>query len=210
MARATSLSVGAGEELAAELREGGEAHRAEHAVGVHVPDPLVDVVAAGAHVVEGGGLDAVLLGRAADHRVEPDVGDLVAVVDPDVGAVRPCGSGSGARSWYLAGSRPSNMSGGSTTWSSTLTRIRSSVRIRLPLLEVAGGRVIRAESRRLSDRPSLMRGGPVIAGGPVERPLRRGPGSTVGTVAVPRHRSTAAWSQLAARVASGGRRGGHR
>src|SRR5450755_3958803 len=32
----------------------------------------------------------------------------------------------GARSWYLAGSRPSNMPRGSMTWSSTLTRIRSS------------------------------------------------------------------------------------
>src|ERR1700733_549965 len=32
----------------------------------------------------------------------------------------------GARSWYLAGRRPSNMPRGSMTWSSTLTRIRSS------------------------------------------------------------------------------------
>ena len=40
------LVLGAGEELAAELGEGGEAQRAEHAVGVHVLDPLVDVPAA--------------------------------------------------------------------------------------------------------------------------------------------------------------------
>ncbi len=81
------LVLGAGKELAAELWEGREAHRAEHAVDVHVPHPLVDVPAAFAHVVERGRLDAVLLGRAADHRVEADVGDLVPVVEPDVGAV---------------------------------------------------------------------------------------------------------------------------
>ena len=33
----------------------------------------------------------------------------------------------GARSFQRAGRRPSHMSGGSTTWSSTLTRIRSSI-----------------------------------------------------------------------------------
>ena len=40
---------GAGEQLPAELRERREAHRAEDAVGVHVLDALVDVVAAGPH-----------------------------------------------------------------------------------------------------------------------------------------------------------------
>ena len=50
-----------------------EAHRAEHAVGVHVLDALVDVVATGPHLVERRRLDAVLLGRAAGDRVEPDV-----------------------------------------------------------------------------------------------------------------------------------------
>ena len=44
---------------------------------------------------------------------------------------RPCARRRGATSTYLLGSRPSNMSGGSTTWSSTLTRIRSSSRTRL-------------------------------------------------------------------------------
>jgi hypothetical protein len=44
----------------------------------------VDVVAADSHVIERGGLNAVLLGRAADDGVEADVGDLVAVVGPDI------------------------------------------------------------------------------------------------------------------------------
>ena len=39
----------------------------------------------------------------------------------------------GAKSTYLAGSRPSNTLGGSTTWSSTLTRIMSSASITHPL-----------------------------------------------------------------------------
>ncbi len=81
------LVLGPGEELAAELDEGGEAHRPEHAVDVHVPDPLVDVVATRAHLVEGGGLDAVLLGGPAHHGVEAHVGDHVALEGPDVDAV---------------------------------------------------------------------------------------------------------------------------
>ena len=81
------LVLAPGEELAAELGEGGKAHGAEHAVDRHVTHPLVDVVATDPHVVERGGLDAVLLGRAADDGVQADVGDLVAVVLPDVGPV---------------------------------------------------------------------------------------------------------------------------
>ena len=81
------LVLGAGEELAAELDEGGEAHRPEHAVGVHVPDPLVDVVATLAHLLERGRLDAVLLGGTAHHGVEAHVGDEVALEGPHVGAV---------------------------------------------------------------------------------------------------------------------------
>ena len=81
------LVLGAGEQLAAELRERREAQRAEHAVGVHVLHPLVDVVAAGPHLVERRRLHAVLLRRPAGDRVERDVGDLLALVEPDVGAV---------------------------------------------------------------------------------------------------------------------------
>ena len=83
------LVLAPGEELAAELGEGGEAHGAEHAVDRHVAHPLVHVVATDPHVLERGGLDAVLLGWPADHGVEPDVGDLVAVVEPHVRAVVP-------------------------------------------------------------------------------------------------------------------------
>ena len=38
----------------------------------------------------------------------------------------------GARSTYLAGSRPSNTFGGSTTWSSTLTSTMSSISMTAP------------------------------------------------------------------------------
>ena len=70
------LLRGAGEQLAAELREGREAHRAEQAVRVHVLDAVVDVVATRPHVVERLRVHRVLLGRAARDRVQPDVGQL--------------------------------------------------------------------------------------------------------------------------------------
>jgi len=65
-----------------------EVHRCQHATGVHVPDPLVDVVAAGPDLVEALRLEAVLLLGATGHRIEsgglhdhltegPDVGALV-------------------------------------------------------------------------------------------------------------------------------------
>ena len=47
---------------------------AEDAAGVHVLDPLVHVVAARPHLVEGGGLDAVLLLGAAGDGVRPMLG----------------------------------------------------------------------------------------------------------------------------------------
>ena len=77
----------AAEELADEARHRGEAERAEHAVGVHVVDARVDVVAAGPQLRERGRLHAVLLGRAARHGVQPHVGDLLALEHPEVGAV---------------------------------------------------------------------------------------------------------------------------
>jgi hypothetical protein len=79
----------AGEQLPAELHEGREAHRAEHAVAVHVIDALVDVVTTLAHHVVARGLDVVLLGRPSRDRVEPDVGDHAVLVDPHVDAVAP-------------------------------------------------------------------------------------------------------------------------
>ena len=75
------------EELAAELGERGEAHGAEHAVDRHVAHPLVDVETADPHVVERRRLEPVLLGRAADHGIEAHVGDLAAVVVPEVRTV---------------------------------------------------------------------------------------------------------------------------
>ncbi len=77
---------GAGEELAAELRERREAHGAEDPVGVHVLDPVVDVVATGPHVVERLRVHRVLLGRTARDRVEPDVRELGAHELPHVDA----------------------------------------------------------------------------------------------------------------------------
>ena len=47
-------------------------------------DALVDVVAARPHLGERRRLDAVLLGRLAGHGVEPDVRELLALVEPDV------------------------------------------------------------------------------------------------------------------------------
>jgi hypothetical protein len=79
--------LGLREQLAAELHEAREVHGGEHAVAVHVLDPLVDVPAAPPDPAQGGGLDAVLLGLLARHRVEADVRDLVPLVDPHVGAV---------------------------------------------------------------------------------------------------------------------------
>jgi hypothetical protein len=81
------LVLGAGEVLAAELRVRREVHRGEDAVGVHVPDALVDVEAARAHLAEAGGLDAVLVRRATGDGVEADVGRLLALEHPGVGAV---------------------------------------------------------------------------------------------------------------------------
>ena len=80
------LLRGAGEQLAAELREAREAHRAEQAVRVHVLDAVVDVVATGPHVVERLRVHRVLLGRTARDRVEPDVRQLRAHELPHVDA----------------------------------------------------------------------------------------------------------------------------
>ena len=96
------------------------------AVRVHVEDALLDVEATVADLVEGRRVDPVLLLRAAGDRVEPDVRDLDPLERPHVGAVVLADRACGAMSAYLAGRWRSNMSGGSTTWSSTLTMIMSS------------------------------------------------------------------------------------
>ena len=75
------------EQLAAEVRERREAHRADHTVRVHVADPLVDVEATDADLVERGRLDPVLLNGSADYGVEADVGGVHPAEAPDLGAV---------------------------------------------------------------------------------------------------------------------------
>src|SRR5581483_6610165 len=83
------LVLSAGEVLTAELRVGREVHRGDDAVGVHVADPFVDVVAALADFAEFGWLGAVLVRWAARDGVEPDVGGFLTLEYPGVGPVGP-------------------------------------------------------------------------------------------------------------------------
>ncbi len=78
---------GAAEQLSTEVRERREAHRTKDTVHVHVADAVADVEAARADLLERRRLHPVLVGWSAGNGVEPDVRDLVAVVDPDVAAV---------------------------------------------------------------------------------------------------------------------------
>jgi hypothetical protein len=64
-----------------------EADRREDAAGVHVLDPLVDVVTTRPDLVEPCRLDAVLLLGPPGHRVERDVGDYGVAELPHVRAV---------------------------------------------------------------------------------------------------------------------------
>jgi hypothetical protein len=86
--RVGQVQVVAEERAGGEGGERGEVHRRQHAAGVHVLDPLVDVVATGPHLVEALRLHAVLRlgatghgvegGRLHDHLAErPHVGALV-------------------------------------------------------------------------------------------------------------------------------------
>jgi hypothetical protein len=65
-----------------------EAHRAEDAVDVHVADAGIDLVAAVAHLPERHGVHAVLLGRSAGDRVQPEVRAALVAPYPHVGPVR--------------------------------------------------------------------------------------------------------------------------
>ena len=60
---------------------------AVHAVDVHVADAVVDVVAARAHLVEAGGVEAPLGLRPRHDRVQADDAGLVAAIHPAVHAV---------------------------------------------------------------------------------------------------------------------------
>ena len=69
--------------------------------------------------------------RPAGDRVEPDVRDVEVEELPHVGAVGVVHEPR-RMSLYFAGRWFSNRSGGSTTWSSTLTRIMSSLFMAVP------------------------------------------------------------------------------
>ena len=61
----------------------------QQSAGVHVADPLVDVEAAGAHLVVARGVDVVHLARLAGHGVEPEVATAQVAVVPLLLAARP-------------------------------------------------------------------------------------------------------------------------
>ncbi len=80
------------EQAAVEGHGAGEVDRGQDAVDVHVVDARVDVVDAGAHLVERDGLHPVFLARPADHGVQararrpatfeyPVIGALLVVLD---------------------------------------------------------------------------------------------------------------------------------
>ncbi|WP_234312027.1 hypothetical protein [Streptomyces griseus] len=71
----------------AEAREGREVQLREDATGVHVGDPLVDVVAAGPDLLQALRLHAVLLLGPARDRVECGVADPGVPELPDVAAI---------------------------------------------------------------------------------------------------------------------------
>ncbi len=142
------------EELSGRSRQGGEVQRSEHAADVHVVDPGVDVVAPGSDLLEGQRLDAVLLGNASRDGVEPEVGDGRPLEHPQVPALVGARSRAALVRRPASSRRPSNMSGGSTTWSSTLTRIRSSIFTRNLPGPVSDGDVrLVLDAHRASRRP---------------------------------------------------------
>ena len=94
------LVLGGQEEPAGERRERREAHGRQDPAGAHVLHPLVDVEAARAHLVEGGGVDAVLLLGPTGDGVEADVGDHRPRRRSRRRRPRRCGRPCGARSAY--------------------------------------------------------------------------------------------------------------
>ena len=114
------LAVGGGEEdPSAEAGDlGREVHRGPHPVDVHVADARLDVVAPGPHLVEAERLQPVGLGAPAGDGVHPHLGEALALEFPDLVALGGFDDTGGAIG-QPAGRRPSKVSGGSTTWSST-------------------------------------------------------------------------------------------
>ena len=96
----------------------GKFTRRPHAVDVHVADARVDLVTPGPHLVEARRLDLPVFGLAADDRVEADLEEHLAVELPDLVALFGLDDLRRLRPAACAGSRPSNMCGGSTRWSS--------------------------------------------------------------------------------------------
>ena len=105
--------LGVEEDAAAEAGDHGrEVHRGPHAVDVHVAHPGVDVVAAGTHLVEAEGLQAVAsrAGVRPPRSCRPGCSARPRTPTPgDPPASRRC-AGPGPAS--AAGSRPSNVCGG--------------------------------------------------------------------------------------------------
>ena len=85
--RHREVVVVGGEQPPRKAREGREADRGQNAAGVHVLDPLVDVVATRPDLVEPRRLDAVLLLGPAGDRVERHVRDDRVAELPHVRAV---------------------------------------------------------------------------------------------------------------------------
>ena len=105
-----------------------EVHRRPHAVDVHVVHAGVDVPAARAHLVEAERLDLHRLGPPADDRVHARPGCRSGRRTPRPRGPTRLTTTAGARSCSAGGSRPSNMSGGSTRWSSTEMIVASTSR----------------------------------------------------------------------------------
>ena len=82
------LVVGLLEPAAAEAGQAREAHRREHAVAVHVLDPLVDQVRRRPHLRERARVQAPLLLGPRHGRVEPEDPELLALELPVLLAVR--------------------------------------------------------------------------------------------------------------------------
>src|SRR5260370_17940936 len=70
-----------------ESGEGSEADRAQDPVRVHVPNPRIDVITTGSHVLIRDRLEAIFLLGPAGDRIEPKSGRLLPFDLPIVGTV---------------------------------------------------------------------------------------------------------------------------
>src|SRR5262249_36045390 len=74
--------LGFHEQLTAEAREGRKTHRSQYAVGVHVLDAAMNVVAAGPDLFDARGFHSELRRWASRDRIERRVENLLAFVAP--------------------------------------------------------------------------------------------------------------------------------